>query len=423
MRNSRLLAYGSSWHLSSLSALYFAQGLPAGFLGLGLTTFLTVKGASILEISSLLSITMIPWTLKFLLGPFVDGLTLLKYGRRRFWILLSQSLMILSLVPLFFIENNQFSMAMAIILALHNLFVAVQDVATDALAADSLEPEALGKANGLMWGSKVFGRGIGMSISVAIYLSYGVSVGLALLMIMICLIMLIPYLSKELDFKIGKEDNPESTNKMPLRELISEIIGGFNGKIAFLALVFMAISNIGMGIYDVLFNKFFIEELSWTGEQIGNARPWGLWIGGGVGLLVGLGVSRYGARYLLLSFIAAELVLYLFLGMIDGQITTNQGFLILVGVEIATVGSQVIMFALLMSLCVTRTSATNFGIYMGLSNLSTLIGSKIAPISFAALGYSGSFILSAAVLIPCLLIIPILTSSDKRRLSLPFQSD
>ena len=71
----------------------------------------------------------------------------------------------------------------------------------------------------------------------------------------------------------------------------------------------------------------------------------------------------------------------------------------------------------------TRTSATNFGIYMGLSNLSTLMGSKIAPISFAALGYSGSFILSAAVLIPCLLIIPVLTSSDKRRLSLSLQSD
>ena len=50
--------------------------------------------------------------------------------------------MILSLVPLFFIENNQFSMTMAIILALHNLFVAIQDVATDALAADSLEPKA-----------------------------------------------------------------------------------------------------------------------------------------------------------------------------------------------------------------------------------------------------------------------------------------
>ena len=198
MKNSRLLAYGSSWHLSSLSALYFAQGLPAGFLGLGLTTFLAVKGASILEISSLLSITMIPWTLKFLLGPFIDGFTLLKFGRRRFWILLSQSLMVLSLLPLFFIEIEKFSMAMAIILAIHNIFVATQDVATDALAADSLNTESLGKANGLMWGSKVFGRGIGMSVSVAIYLSYGVSAGLLILMAMISLIMLIPYLSKEL---------------------------------------------------------------------------------------------------------------------------------------------------------------------------------------------------------------------------------
>ena len=100
-----------------------------------------------------------------------------------------------------------------------------------------------------------------------------------------------------------------------------------------------------------------------------------------------------------------------------------EGFLLLVGVEIVTVSSQVIMFALLMSLCVTRTSATNFGIYMGLSNLSTLIGSKIAPVSFAALGYSGSFILSAAVLIPCLLIIPILTSSNKKHFKLFFKPD
>ena len=423
MKNSRLLAYGSSWHLSSLSALYFAQGLPAGFLGLGLTTFLAVKGASILEISSLLSITMIPWTLKFLLGPFIDGFTLLKFGRRRFWILLSQSLMVLSLLPLFFIEIEKFSMAMAIILAIHNIFVATQDVATDALAADSLNTESLGKANGLMWGSKVFGRGIGMSVSVAIYLSYGVSAGLLILIAMISLIMLIPYLSTELNHKVGKQQDTEQNNRMPFKKLFYEIVSGFSSKIAFWALIFMIIGNIGAGIYDVLFNKFFIEELAWTGEQIAAARPWGLWIGGVAGLLVGFGVSFFGARYLLLGFITAELFLYLFLGIVNTQITMMEGFLLLVGVEIVTVSSQVIMFALLMSLCVTRTSATNFGIYMGLSNLSTLIGSKIASVSFAALGYSGSFILSAAVLIPCLLIIPILTSSNRKHFKLFFKPD
>ena len=423
MKNPRLLAYGSPWHLFSLSALYFAQGLPAGFLGFGLTTYLTVQGASILEISSLLSITMIPWTIKFLLGPFVDGFTVLRFGRRRFWILLSQLLMILSLVPLFFIENGQYSMSMAIILAIHNLFVATQDIATDALAADSLEKNALGKANGLMWGSKVFAKGIGLSASVAIYLSFGVSAGLLVLMAMIGLIMLVPLLSQELDHKVGAKEEVRQANRMPLKELISEILQGFNTKPALWALLFMTISGISVGIYDVLFNKFFIEELAWTGEQIGAARPWGMWTGGVIGLLVGVGVSFYGSRYLLLGFVFLELLLYLFLGTADVELIASNGFLILLGVDIAVVGSQVIMFALLMSLCITRTSATNFGIFMGLANFSTLIGNQIAPMSFAAFGYAGSFILGSIILIPCLFIIPSMTRSNEKEPELLIETD
>ena len=107
------------------------------------------------------------------------------------------------------------------------------------------------------------------------------------------------------------------------------------------------------------YNKFFIEELAWTGEQIGAARPWGMWAGGVIGLLVGVAVSLYGSRYLLLGFVFLELLLYLLLGTADVELIASNGFLILLGVDIAVVGSQVIMFALLMSLCVTRTSATS----------------------------------------------------------------
>jgi len=366
---------------------------------------------------------MIPWTIKFLLGPFVDGFTVLRFGRRRFWILLSQLLMILSLVPLFFIENGQYSMSMAIILAIHNLFVATQDIATDALAADSLEKKTLGKANGLMWGSKVFAKGIGLSASVAIYLSFGVSAGLLVLMAMIGLIMLVPLLSQELDHKVGSKEEVRQANRMPLKELISEILQGFNTKPALWALLFMTISGISVGIYDVLFNKFFIEELAWTGEQIGAARPWGMWTGGAIGLLVGVGVSFYGSRYLLLGFVFLELLLYLFLGTADVELIASNGFLILLGVDIAVVGSQVIMFALLMSLCVTRTSATNFGVFMGLANFSTLIGNQIAPMSFAAFGYAGSFILGSIILIPCLFIIPSMTRSNEKEPELLIETD
>jgi MFS transporter, PAT family, beta-lactamase induction signal transducer AmpG len=418
MKNSRLLAYGSPWHLFSLSTLYFAQGLPSGFLGFGLTTFLTVQGASIMEISSLLSITMIPWTIKFLLGPLVDGFTVFRFGRRRFWILLSQLLMIVSLVPLFFIENGQYSLSMAIVLAIHNLFVATQDIATDALAADSLEKKALGKANGLMWGSKVFARGIGVSASVAIYLSFGVSAGLLVLMATIGLIMLVPLLSEELDHKVGAKEEVKQANRMPFKELLSEVLQGFNTKPALWALLFMTISGISVGIYDVLFNKFFMEELAWTGEQIGAARPWGMWLGGATGLLVGIAVSFYGSRYLLLGFVVLEFLLYLFLGTVDVEILSKNGFVILLGVDVAVVASQVIMFALLMSLCVTKTSATNFGFFMGLANLSTLIGNQIAPVSFATFGYAGSFVLGSIILVPCLFIIPLMTRSNEKRAEL-----
>ena len=39
--------------------------------------------------------------------------------------------------------------------------MAFQDISTDALAADSLPEKALSKGNGIMWGSKVFGKGLG----------------------------------------------------------------------------------------------------------------------------------------------------------------------------------------------------------------------------------------------------------------------
>ena len=60
---SRLLSDGSAWHIGSLSAVYLSQGLSGGTL-FALTTYLVSIGASVGDISLLLSITMVPWTLK-----------------------------------------------------------------------------------------------------------------------------------------------------------------------------------------------------------------------------------------------------------------------------------------------------------------------------------------------------------------------
>ena len=153
---SRLLSEGSIWHIGSLSAVYLSQGLSGGTL-FALTTYLVSIGASVKDISLLLSITMVPWTLKVFLGPIIDSFTLSRFGRRRFWILISQVAMMLAVSPLIFIEVTQVNFILISLLTLHNTFVAISDIAIDALAADSLRKDQMANANGFMWGSKTLG--------------------------------------------------------------------------------------------------------------------------------------------------------------------------------------------------------------------------------------------------------------------------
>ena len=362
----RVLSSASPWHLFSLSMLYLAQGLPNGFLGLALPTYLATQGASVADIGLLLSITMLPWTIKFLYGPFIDSFSILKFGRRRFWILLSQTLMVLSLFPLVILGVENLSIInLVIILALHNVFVAFQDISTDALAADSLPEKSLSKANGVMWGSKVVGKGIGMAVATSIYFAYGTTLGISLLMVFITLIMLVPLFSKELNYKVGLEQEIYRDSKqMSFKELLSGVFNGFNSTKVFWAIIFIFLSNLSMGVYEVLYNKFYIDELGWTGEMIGNARPLGFWMGGVVGLAAGFLGSYISKSILLKLFIFSELLLFFLLSTYSSSLSEIVGYNILVGIEIFDAGMTVLLFAILMSLCTTKTSATNFGIFM-----------------------------------------------------------
>lgn len=79
--------------------LYFSEGAPVGFIWLGLPTRLRTLDVPIEQITWLMAALILPWTLKFLWAPLVD---LLRGRRRGFkhWILASQILMALSLLPL-----------------------------------------------------------------------------------------------------------------------------------------------------------------------------------------------------------------------------------------------------------------------------------------------------------------------------------
>ena len=147
---NRALSSGSPWHLFCLSNLYFAQGLPNGFLFFALNTYYASQGATVAELAKFSSLLLLPRIFKGLYAPLIDAFTIRKFGRRRFWILSSQIVIISLLLLLTLLGSNLPISSMGLVVMTINFSIAFLDLSTDALAADSLDEKTLSKANGLM---------------------------------------------------------------------------------------------------------------------------------------------------------------------------------------------------------------------------------------------------------------------------------
>ena len=144
-----------------LGALYFAQGIPWGFISVGYVVFLTDQGLSNTAVGNALALAYVPWSFKWLLGPIIDRYPSRRFGRRRPYIVVAEFLMGATLLALVAIDPAHRLDLVGIALFAHNTFAAMQDVATDALAIDVLPLEERGKANSITWAAKSAGVVVG----------------------------------------------------------------------------------------------------------------------------------------------------------------------------------------------------------------------------------------------------------------------
>ena len=145
--------------------LYVSEGAPVGYLWTALPTRLRLEGVPVVEVAALASLLTIPWSIKFLWAPLIDGLRSERYGLRP-WILGAQFAMGLTLLPL---VAPGFDVAWLVpILLVHAFCAATQDVAIDALAVKSLGPDERGRATGWMQMGMVVGKAAFGGAAVAI---------------------------------------------------------------------------------------------------------------------------------------------------------------------------------------------------------------------------------------------------------------
>lgn len=183
--------------LGTLSALYFAQGVPWGFISVGYSVLLADLGLGAAEIGAAMGLAYLPWSFKVLWGPMLDAVPPLRIGRRRPFIIFAEMMMGLSLLGLLVVDPRTELGMVAAILFVNNTFAALQDVAVDALAVDILPDEEKGRANALMWAGKSLGvvAGGGGGLLIAKQLSWNAL--FVMMAVLLWLIMLIPLLTRE----------------------------------------------------------------------------------------------------------------------------------------------------------------------------------------------------------------------------------
>lgn len=172
-------ADSSRLRLALGALLYLAQGFPQGIFFAAIPTWLAANGQSTAVVASAVTAASLPWSLKFLSGLFMDRYTWRPMGRRRPWLIGSQTAIVATLLIAAAISPsaNDTAVVIGIILTL-SILTAVQDVALDALVVDLTPEGEMGRMNGFMFGGKVFGIAGGSAITSYLLQYYGFSISM-----------------------------------------------------------------------------------------------------------------------------------------------------------------------------------------------------------------------------------------------------
>jgi PAT family beta-lactamase induction signal transducer AmpG len=149
--------------LAAFFFLYVTEGIPLGFAATAVATQLRRQGVGPAEIGAFVGSFYLPWAFKWAFGPFIDVFASDRWGRRRGWIIGTQVLMSLTLLSTVMLKLPEQLALFTVILLVHNSFGAMQDVAIDALAVNTLHEDERGLANGLMFAGAAIGQAVGGS--------------------------------------------------------------------------------------------------------------------------------------------------------------------------------------------------------------------------------------------------------------------
>ena len=323
-----------------------------------------------------------PYVYKFLWAPLFDRYTLPWFGRRRGWIFVLQSLLILGLFVMGLFQPSREPILLGFVALFVAFLSASQDIVIDAYRTDVLDPEERGLGAGL----NTIGYRVAMLVAGAGALVLADRIGWKLtywfMGFLMTLQLLNTYFSEDNDRSTATSGNLLSAWIDPLQQFLSQ-------KQALLVIAFLIVYKLGDVFTIILGNTFLIRELGFSLTDIGFTYQ----LIGMVGILTGAAVgglwmqrlSLYQALIIFGLIQAFVNLPYLFLAL-SGK--NYLGLITAVFVENLGSGLGTVAFlAFIMTLCDQRYSATQYALFSALAAVGRVFAGPIAGIMAQQIGW------------------------------------
>lgn len=417
---SNTLSESKSKRTTLLCLLYFCQGVPWGFATIALLATLSEVGHSRTDTATVVALAVLPWTFKFAWAPLIDSLRAPTLGLRRPWIAFAQLCMAITLLAAWTnggLESTATLTHLAWVFFVHNCFASLQDVATDALAVDLLEDEERGRVNGLMWSSSLFGVAVGGAGMATIAAWYGlptailVQVGLLLSVFALVICWREHPGDRLFPWSPGAAHASVKAPSPGIVFTLKELKRALSLRTTLMLVAVASTRGISEGIYDPVTTEFFVQELGWPAERLAQSQGTLGLMGELAGaLLGGYLCDRFGQRLIaVIGMVGALITLLTFSFTSDSW--SQPGYmhvLLLPAFRGFSAFATVAMFSLYMKVSWTAVAATQFTMYMALSNIGYAFGVQLnswLPLAGYDLTFADAYLLAGVVpILPLLLI-------------------
>jgi PAT family beta-lactamase induction signal transducer AmpG len=376
----------------------YAAGLPLELTSFVLKTWMREEGVN-LTVIGLFALVGLPYTLKFLQAPLLDRFSPGRWGRRRGWMIIFQTALIVSIFSLGQTSPGQTPWLVALAAFFVTLFSASQDIVIDAYRREDLSDEELGLGSSLY----VAGYRIGMLLASGGGLILADHWPFSLVYVLMALCLLPGLITSLLT---PEPPTPFGTPRTMGEAITAPFVEYFSRPNAIWMLAFILLYKIGDTMASSMTAPFYVD-LQFSKTEVGAlVKLVGFWaiLGGsfiGGVLMLRLGINRCLWIFGLLQ--AVSTAGFAILAQMGHNLTM---LAFVIGFENFTSGMGTAAYAAFMaSITNKKFTATQYALLTSLMGIPRVVASSGTGFLAEALGWTGFFVFCTLIAAPGMLLL------------------